>query len=1180
MTETLGIDIGLNTYFPHWGWLPLQFSLATGPLIFFYVLKITRPEYKFRGKDLLHFSPLLLELGAHVLAVKESMKTGGATYNTHTFQQLNLVLQFLAFFSVSIYLCLCFIQIERFYRQLKFNWGDRPRNELQWLRNLLLTFGLVWLLWIPFAAADYFYCHNQPGAHPYYLLHLLLAVVSIGMGAVVFLRPGDNVQADAPLFLKSLIPAELRQKGIWLKNTMKVNRYYQDPELNLSLLAEKLDMSPHELSRIINTALQKSFNDFISEYRVAEVIRKMQDPANDHITLLGIAYDSGFNSKSTFNRIFKEMTGKSPAEYKIELKKEFPTYNMGRNGRFATVVSGNQSTLKWTASKFNYNFMFRNYLKTAFRGFWKHKLFTIINIADLSIGISASVVIYLIVNYDFTFDKFHKDNDRICRVVMDMELSNGQKIHSSGVPGPLAGAIKNQVTGIEATVPIYEFWPHFVYINNKQKRFKDQNGMTFTAQQYFKAFNYVWLAGSRQHALDEPNQVVLTSQQARLYFPALKYKDMIGKTVTYDTLTTTVSGIVQTLTQNTDFAFHGFVSISTITTNKSFAASSHITNWGHIFSGSEVFVKLMPGISAAKVLKQMNTLYKENNPPPRDDRALANNVNLRLQPLDDLHFNADYNIFSFSSPANKTADYGLLAIAGFLLLLACINFVNLTTAQAGQRAKEIGIRKTMGGTRAQLIVQFLSETFLITLFAVVISVLLAPVILNLFSDFILPDIRVDFLHQPEIMLFLLILTVVVTVLSGFYPALMLSGYKPVSVLKKQAQSDSSKTRHAWLRKSLTVSQFVVAQFFIMATVLVSRQIHYVLNKELGFKKDAILVVNAPWKAATLRDNKALLNSFQSIPGVALVGLGSDPPSSDVFNRTRSVYNAGKKEIVTEEIVVKTGDENFIKTYQLKLLAGRNILESDTGKAIIINNTYAKLLGFKHPGDAIGKQLDKFSGRRNISIIGVVADFNQRSLHSPIYPSAISWGSEKYGEMRTLHVSLKPQTADGNEWKTTIARMAKAWKKVYPDDDFDCQFYDETIAQFYEEEQHTSTLLTWATGLSIFISCLGLLGLAIYTTNQRAKEIGIRKVLGATVTQILTLLSTELVWLILLAFILVTPVAWYAMNKWMESFVDHVAISWWVFVISGAGMLVTALFTLSFQTLRAAIANPVKSLRSE
>jgi len=823
--------------------------------------------------------------------------------------------------------------------------------------------------------------------------------------------------------------------------------------------------------------------------------------------------------------------------------------------------------------------MIRNYVKIAFRGFWKHKLFTLINIIGLSIGISASLVIYLIVHYEFTFDKFHEDSDRIYRVVADVSFQ-GRVDHTSGLPGPLAGAIKSEVTGLQAITPLYTLSPNIVFIDknkNTQKQFKYQDRIILTDQQYFNIFSYVWLAGSSQHALDAPNQVVLTSQQARLYFPSLSYRDMIGKIVIYDTLKTTVAGIVQTQTKNTDFTFHDFVSYSTATLNKPLAASLRIKQWNTIFSGSEVIVKLIPGAQVPKVAKQISTIFRNNTPPPPNEKGPLNTLNFTLQRLDDIHFNADYDIFDFSSRASKPTLYGLSAIAGFLLLLACINFVNLITAQGALRAKEIGIRKTMGGSRMQLVVQFLTETFFITLFAVIISASLTPIILKIFADFIAPGIHADFLHQPGIILFLVILTIAVSILSGFYPAIVLSGYKPVSVLKNQAQSNSSKTRSAWIRKSLTVSQFVVAQFFIMATVLVSKQVYYVLHKDLGFKKDAIVVIRSPWQSFKPGSNKVLLNKFRSIPQIALVSLGDEPPSSDIYNRTRFTYTDGKKQIITDQVVIESGDENYIKLYQIKLLAGRNLRESDTGKAVIINNTFAKILGFTNPGDAIGKQFGPPGGQRKINIVGVVADFNQRSLHTPVYPGAISWAPWR---LRTFHVSLKPETAGGNEWKTAIASMGKAWKEVYPDDDFDYDFYDKIIAHFYEEEQHTSTLLTWATGLSILISCLGLWALTIYTANQRTKEIGVRKVLGATVAQIATLLSTELVLLIILAFIIVTPVAWWAMNKWMENYTDRTPISWWIFTISGGGMLLAAVFTSSFQTIKAAIANPVKSLRNE
>ncbi len=280
-----------------------------------------------------------------------------------------------------------------------------------------------------------------------------------------------------------------------------------------------------------------------------------------------------------------------------------------------------------------------------------------------------------------------------------------------------------------------------------------------------------------------------------------------------------------------------------------------------------------------------------------------------------------------------------------------------------------------------------------------------------------------------------------------------------------------------------------------------------------------------------------------------------------------------------EVFLKFGDENYIPLYKIKLTAGRGLQHGDTSKAVVINTTYQKVLGFKSPNDAVGKMLNNFNGNKNLKIVGVVADFYQKSLHEPIKPLAIFTSSNSY-QTGTFHLSLKPQTAGGDEWKTAIAAMGKSWKELYPDDDFDYHFFDETIAKFYTTEQHTSTLLTWATGLSIFISCLGLLGLAIYTTNQRTKEIGVRKVLGATVTQIVTLLSTELVLLIILAFAIVTPIGWWAMSKWMQSFADRTTISWWIFAASGTGMLLAAVFTSSFQTVKAAVANPVKSLRNE
>ena len=822
--------------------------------------------------------------------------------------------------------------------------------------------------------------------------------------------------------------------------------------------------------------------------------------------------------------------------------------------------------------------MIKNYLKIALRGFWKHKLFTLINVIGLSIGISASLVIYLIVHYDFTFDKFHKDADRIYRVVSNFKFQ-GNVNHSYGVTAPMAAGIKNNVTGVEIIAPLYTLNPDVMVMgkHNEPIKFKAQDHITLADQNYFKIIQYKWLAGSSTTALNEPYQAVLTSERAKVYFPSLTYEQMLGKTVTYDTLKTTVSGIVETIRENTDFSCHDFISFSSAKRKARLGMDVNLDNWGSTNSASEVFIKLYPNVSAANVQAQVNAMYKKKNPQSADDLKNGSSQSYTVQPLSDIHFDQTYGTFDFSGPANKSRSYMLLAIAGFLLLLGCINFINLTTAQATQRAKEIGIRKTMGSSRTQLVTQFLSETFLITLFAVIISIGLAPLILKLFSDFVSPGVKADYIHQPDIFLFLFVLTVVVGILSGFYPALMLSGYKPVLVLKNQAQSGSSKTRNAWLRKSLTVSQFVIAQFFIMATMLVSKQIYYALHKDLGFKKDAIVFAETPFKIRKAATNMVMANKLRSLPGVAMVSVGFEPPSSDGTNSTNMVYKDGKKDITTS-VELKFADENYIKLYHIKILAGRNIMASDTGSGLVINEKYARVLGFTNPNDAMGKVFA--SNGKNLRIVGVVADFYTHSLQSPISLVAILAAGNGNFYNGVIHIALKPETAGGGEWQKTIAGMGKVWKEMYPDDDFNYQFYDKSIEQFYGQEKQTSTLLSWATGLSILISCLGLLGLVMFTAEQRTKEIGVRKVLGASEIIIFRLLSKDFLQLVGIAFIIAAPIAWLVMNSWLLDYAYRTTISWWLFAGAGAATVLIALLTVSFQAVKAALANPVKSLRAE
>jgi len=822
--------------------------------------------------------------------------------------------------------------------------------------------------------------------------------------------------------------------------------------------------------------------------------------------------------------------------------------------------------------------MIKTYLKSAVRNFWRHKLFTLINIIGLSVGISAALVIYLIVHFDFTFDKFHEDGDRIYRVVTIYTL-NGNLSYSSASPVPLADAAKKEATGIENAAP-FETIAHLdVVIPNSQTagtRYKEQDDMIYADERYFNMFNYHWLAGSAQTALTGINQVVLTTARAKLYFPNLSPAEVVGKTIIYDRhydqQTSVVTGIVEQPVGNTDLAFHDFISYHTFKAVKTLQYK--ITDWypNTNLAWDQYFIKTASGVNPTSIEKQLNAILKVHT--TADKQFNRSSYQLHLQPLGDMHFDSRYGIFYNRPTANKSTLYGLIAISTMLLLLGCINFINLTTAQATQRAKEIGIRKTLGSSRKQLVFQFILETFCITVLAVMISAVVSPVLLKAFSGFTPAGLKVDFTH-PDIILFLLCLTVVVSLLAGFYPAKVLSGYKTLQVLKNQSGNDNSQNRNSFLRKTLTVTQFVIAQFFLMVTVLVSKQVYYALNKNLGYKKDAILIIETPWQNRSIQVQYLFRDKLMAIPQVKQLSMGIDAPASNYTDMEQATYNDGKKEIKTD-VLPKFGDENYTQIYHLKLLKGRTLEQRDTLSGLIINETYAKVIGFKNPAGAIGKAISFHGDHRQV--VGVLSDFYQSSLHDAIKPVILLIQPGQYFN-RIFHIALNPQAAPG-DWEKAITAMHSAWKQTYPEQDFDYHFFDENIARFYESEQRTSTLLSWATALSILISCLGLLGLTIYTTNQRTKEIGIRKVVGASVGQIVALLSRELVLLILLAFVLVTPITWLAMNKWMQSFADRTPISWWIFAESGGGMLIVSVITSSFQTVKAAIANPIKSLKSE
>lgn len=816
--------------------------------------------------------------------------------------------------------------------------------------------------------------------------------------------------------------------------------------------------------------------------------------------------------------------------------------------------------------------MFRTYLVTALRNLWKNKAFTVLNILGLSIGISAALVIYLLVDWDLGFERSVKDHQRIYRVVSNF-TSAESKFYNSGVNVPLVNAIPSNISGLEEAAPYRQLSDMLkvtvMHENDQRNIFKDQSQFIYTTPSYFKILPYQWITGTPDASLTVPNQIVLTSAYADKYFPGIGYDQLPGKQLYLeDTITATISGVVRSREDRTDFDFRAFVSYSTL--EKPNMRPSDWTEWDNTSDDTQILLKLPESSSSASIAQNITSLFRKNFPKDiksKDDQFYT------LQPLTDVHFDARYGNFS-QRMGNRPTLYGLLAIAGFLLLLGCINFINLTTAQSSTRAKEIGIRKTMGSSRQQLVTQFMSETVLVTLLATFFSCLLTPLVLKIFADFIPAGISFPNTSNTSIWLFLAGLVLVISFLSGIYPALVLSGFRPIQVLKNYSPAGNGHTRRVILRKTLTVSQFVVAQVFIVATLLVAKQVSFTLNKDIGIRKDAIVFIRTPWGDPSNQNRQLLAFKLRAIPEIANVSIGGHPPASKSFWTSTINYRDGQKDIETS-VDIKVGDSNYIRVYDLKLVAGANIRNSDTITEVMINQTYARMLGFNDPENAVGKDL--FWDNKLVPIKGVLKDFNQKTLHEAIRPLVIANMGDK---LNTLHVLLQPQNTAGSNWKEALAKAGLAFREVYPGLEYKATFFDESLAKAYETEQKISQLLSWAAGLAVLISCLGLLGLVTFTTVQRTKEIGVRKVLGASITQIVHLLSKDIIALVAIALLIAVPISWFGLHQWLQQFAYRTEISWWLFALTGFATILIALLTLSFQTIRAALADPVKSLRTE
>jgi putative ABC transport system permease protein len=1165
----LGIDVRLGAYFPRWSWVPLQFSLALGPLIYFYVLKMTRPEYKLRWKDLLHFSPLLLQQGVLVLEVRESIRTGAATYDTLTSYYLNPVLELAAFVSVITYLYWSFKLIERFYRRLKFNnVSDRYRYELQWLHRFLTGFGLLWLLWIPYTAVDHFYYHHQLRTQAYYPLYLLFALMMIRIASAAFSRPDAAVPVQAPPVSKLSPSAELKQKGIWLKKAMEVNLFYQDPELSLGSLAEMLDIHPHELSRIINNVLKKNFNDFINEYRIREVTRKMQDPAYDRLTLLGIALDAGFNSKSTFNRTFRQMTGKSPAEYKDDLKKEGPTYHLRPYSRSAAVISNQETTPGWSGTKLNRNYMFRNYFKIAVRQLRRQKMYAAIKIGGFAFSIAACLLIALYIHNELSYDKSYPNANRIFRVLV-VYTNNGSVGKGPEWPAPLAKTLKKDFPQIESSGRLM---PNTLMgAGTAEVRRADQaentyeEGVTYADQSILDILKLPMIYGDRAHALAGPRTLVISRRKADKYFPG---QNPVGKVMYFNNDKTrpyTVGGVIANFPATSHLQYDFMLTLS----GMEFWQGEQ-NNWGTF--NYPTYVLLKAGTNAkdferkitADVVKNyfLPNIKKGGTKNPEQEAA---KIKMALQPVSDINLYS-YDVRDGLSHGDIRFVWLFGGVAVFILIIACINFVNLATAKSANRAKEVGLRKVVGSYRSSLINQFLTESLLYSCLSFIIGLLLAWLLLPYFNMLASKSLTMPW-GEWWLLPVILLSAFVIGIVAGLYPAFYLSAFKPAQVLKGALSTGS---KGSILRNSLVVFQFTASIMLIIGTMVIYNQMHYILNQKIGFDKDQVVIVQG---TNTLGDKnvKSFKNELQKLASVKSVSISDYLPIEADSKRNGDGFTIEGREKLDIHVQGQLWqvDDTYLKTLGMKLVEGRNFsydMSDDTaGKTIIINQTMAKRLNLKHP---IGARI---SNGNAATVIGVVEDFNFDSMHREIDPLILHFG---------LSPSLVTIKVKGRDMKNTLQSITAVWKTFAPDQPIRYTFMDESFANMYADVQRMGHIFTTFAILAIIIACLGLFALSAFMAEQRSKEIGIRKVLGASVSGITTLLSVDFVKLVALAIFIASPVAWWAMNKWLQGFAYHAPVQWWIFATAGIAAILIALITVSFQSIKAALTNPVKSLKAE
>ncbi|QSE95869.1 ABC transporter permease [Fulvivirga lutea] len=797
--------------------------------------------------------------------------------------------------------------------------------------------------------------------------------------------------------------------------------------------------------------------------------------------------------------------------------------------------------------------MVKNSIRLIVRLLAKNKAHTLINILGLSIGVSAVILVALIINFNLNFDKFHDNTESIYRLVQH-HVDEGRIGRDSATPFPLRLNFKDDNPQVEYFTMVdgnnTQGLVSLMRNGNKVKYEEDDRIQVFVQPDYFKIFHVDFLLGDKEHALDEPYTVVISKNLAQKYFG--EYSLALGKVLKIDNVyDLTVTGIIDNPPLNTDLPFEMLISFSTDEKNRaweSWTASSTTVN---------SFIKLVEGTNVESFEKQVVNYIED-----RKEESDPTVVQLALQPFEEIHHDDRY--FNYGERVATYHELLAMAIIGLLLLItACINFINLNTAFAVKRSKEIGIKKVLGGSKSSIQIHYLLETGIITLVSIVIGLGLAELILFRIDEIIgyrLPGLE----YNLNLLALLSTLLIVVTLLAGIYPSWIISRFSPIQALKNKMSTVSGSGLS--LRRVLIVSQILVSQFLIIAVIVVHEQVEYFIQQPLGIDTEAIVEFRIPTTDDI--DFGLLGERINRIDGVESVTFSNTgTASTNTWGGTASFNNGD--ETINTHMQVKLADSSYLSTYGIKLIAGRNISNNDSIRSYLLNEKAVQDLGVTNE-EILGRKLNVW-GKDGI-VIGVIENFATMSLHNSQRPIAL-W----YAPSMHFRGTVKLR---GGDWKTTINQVQNEWEVFFGDYFFNYYFLDDEIENFYKEEQRLAKTFGMLSGVAVFIGVIGLLGLMSYMVNSKMKEIGIRKVLGAKVSQILALLSADFVKLSLIAFVIAAPIGWYIMNSWLEDFAFRITIGVQVFAVALGVSLFFTLITISYKSLKAANVNPVDVLKDE